>query len=101
MICGLMIAVSDLSKHYGPQTLFTGVSIQFNPGNRYGIVGANGSGKSTFLRILTGEEQASGGTLSVPKRARLGVLKQDHYAYEDMPILEVAMMGDHEVWEAM
>ncbi len=50
-----MIAVSDLSKYYGPQTLFEGVSVQFNPGNRYGLVGANGSGKSTFLRILGGE----------------------------------------------
>src|SRR5262249_4680327 len=54
-----MIAVSDLNKAYGPQTLFEGVSIQFNPGNRYGLVGANGSGKSTFLKILAGEEIAS------------------------------------------
>jgi ATPase subunit of ABC transporter with duplicated ATPase domains len=64
-------------------------------------VGANGSGKSTFLKILTGEEQPSEGTLSIPKRLQLGVLRQDHYRFEDMPILEVAMMGDHEVWEAM
>src|ERR1700691_1511412 len=60
-----MIAVSDLGKSYGPQTLFEGVSIQFNPGNRYGLVGANGSGKSTFLRILTGEEGPSAGTVSM------------------------------------
>ena len=96
-----MIAVSDLGKSYGPQTLFEGVSIQFNPGNRYGLVGANGSGKSTFLRILTGEEQPSAGTLSMPKRLKLGVLQQDHFRYESMPILEVAMMGNHDVWEAM
>jgi ATPase subunit of ABC transporter with duplicated ATPase domains len=96
-----MIAVSDLSKSYGPQTLFEGVSIQFNPGNRYGLVGANGSGKSTFLRILGGEEQPSSGTLAIPKRLKLGVLKQDHFRYESMPILEVAMMGNHDVWEAM
>ncbi len=96
-----MIAVSDLAKSFGPQTLFEGVSMQFNPGNRYGLVGANGSGKSTFLKILTGEEQLSAGTLAIPKRLKLGVLKQDHYRYESMPILEVAMMGNHDVWEAM
>src|SRR5690349_13832731 len=96
-----MIAVSDLGKAYGPQTLFEGVSIQFNPGNRYGLVGANGSGKSTFLKILAGEEIPSEGIVAMPKRLKLGVLKQDHYRYEHMPILEVAMMGNHEVWEAM
>ncbi|HYH46675.1 MAG TPA: ATP-binding cassette domain-containing protein, partial [Thermoanaerobaculia bacterium] len=83
------------------QTLFTGVSIQFNPGNRYGLVGANGSGKSTLLRILSGEEPPSEGIVAMPKRLKLGVLKQDHFRYEQMPILEVAMMGNHEVWEAM
>jgi ATPase subunit of ABC transporter with duplicated ATPase domains len=96
-----MIAVSDLGKSFGPQTLFTGVSIQFTPGNRYGLVGANGSGKSTLLRILSGEDQPSEGTVAMPKRLKLGVLKQDHFRYEHMPILEVAMMGNHEVWEAI
>ncbi|HVT18712.1 MAG TPA: ATP-binding cassette domain-containing protein [Thermoanaerobaculia bacterium] len=96
-----MIAVSDLGKSFGPQTLFSGVSIRFNPGNRYGLVGANGSGKTTLLKILTGEEQASEGTLSIPKRLKLGVLEQDHFRFESMPILEVAMMGNHDVWEAM
>jgi len=96
-----MIAVSDLGKHFGPQTLFEGVSIQFNPGNRYGLVGANGSGKSTFLRILAGGELASEGSVSLPKRVRLGVLSQDHFEFEDERILDVAMMGDREVWQAM
>jgi ATPase subunit of ABC transporter with duplicated ATPase domains len=96
-----MIAVSDLGKSFGPQTLFEGVSIQFNPGNRYGLVGANGSGKSTFLKILAGDDIPSEGTISMPKRLKLGVLKQDHFRYEHMPILEVAMMGNHDVWEAM
>ncbi|MEO6325114.1 MAG: ATP-binding cassette domain-containing protein, partial [Thermoanaerobaculia bacterium] len=59
-----MIAVSDLGKSFGAQTLFSGVSIQFNPGNRYGLVGANGSGKSTLLRILSGEESPSDGIVS-------------------------------------
>ena len=96
-----MIAVSDLGKSFGPQTLFSGASMQFNPGNRYGLVGANGSGKSTFLKILAGDEMASEGVLAIPKRLKLGVLKQDHFRYEAMPILEVAMMGNHDVWEAM
>ena len=96
-----MIAVSDLGKSFGQQTLFEGVSLQFNPGNKYGLVGANGSGKSTFLRMLTGDELTSEGTINMPKRLKLGVLKQDHFRYEHMPILEVAMMGNHEVWEAM
>ena len=96
-----MISVSDLGKSFGPQTLFEGVSIQFNPGNRYGLVGANGSGKSTFLKVLTGEELPSEGTINLPRRLKLGVLSQDHYRYEQMPILEVAMMGNHDVWEAM
>ncbi|HEX6202490.1 MAG TPA: ABC-F family ATP-binding cassette domain-containing protein, partial [Thermoanaerobaculia bacterium] len=96
-----MIAVSDLAKSFGQQTLFSGVSIQFNPGNRYGLVGANGSGKSTFLKVLSGEEPPSGGTVSLPKRLRLGVLRQDHFRFEAQPILDVAMMGDREVWQAM
>ncbi len=96
-----MLAVSDLGKSFGPQDLFAGVSLQFNPGCRYGLVGANGSGKSTFLRILTGEEMPSAGAVAIAKRLRLGVLKQDHFRYETMPIVEVAMMGHEEVWKAM
>ena len=96
-----MIAVSDLGKSFGQQTLFSGVSIQFNPGNRYGLVGANGSGKSTFLKVLAGDEPPSEGSVSMPKRLRLGVLSQDHFQFEAQPILDVAMMGDEEVWRAM
>jgi ATPase subunit of ABC transporter with duplicated ATPase domains len=87
-----MIAISNLAKHFGDQTLFEGVSLQFNPGQRYGIVGANGSGKSTFLKILSGEESPSQGEVSTPRRARLGVLEQDHFQYEDTRIL--APSGD-------
>jgi ATPase subunit of ABC transporter with duplicated ATPase domains len=96
-----MIAVSNLAKSYGQQTLFEGVSIQFNPGNRYGLVGANGSGKSTFLRILTGEELPSDGTVSMPKRLQVGVLEQDHFQYENDLILHVVMMGNDELWQAI
>jgi len=96
-----MISLSNLGKHYGDHTLFESVSMQFNPGDRYGIVGANGSGKSTLLKILSGEVSASEGEISTPRRARLGVLRQDHFQYEDTRILDVVMMGNRELWDAM
>jgi ATPase subunit of ABC transporter with duplicated ATPase domains len=96
-----MISVSGLGKHYGDQTLFEGVSLQFNPGQRYGIVGANGCGKSTLLKILSREESASEGAVSISRRATLGVLKQDHFQYESQRILDVVMMGNAPLWEAM
>lgn len=96
-----MISVSNLGKHFGNQTLFEGVSLQFNPGERYGIVGANGCGKSTLLRILCREESASQGDVSIPKRTKLGVLRQDHFQYGDTRILDVVMMGKREIWDAM
>ena len=96
-----MISVSNLGKAWGGETLFEGVSLQLNEGCRYGLVGANGSGKSTFVRILAGQEPASDGQVNIPRRARLGVLKQDHFEYEEIPILEVAMMGRADVWQAL
>jgi ATPase subunit of ABC transporter with duplicated ATPase domains len=96
-----MISVSGLSKSFGPQTLFTDVSFQLNPGERHGLVGANGSGKSTLMRILSTEELPNDGTVSIPKRARLGVLRQDHYAYEEQTIRNVVLMGRRELWKAM
>ncbi|HEU4525399.1 MAG TPA: ABC-F family ATP-binding cassette domain-containing protein, partial [Gemmatimonadales bacterium] len=96
-----MISVSNLGKSFGAQTLFQGVTLQLNPGSRYGLVGANGSGKSTLLRILAGEEPASEGAVSVPKRLRVGVLRQDHFRFETTPILDVVMMGNQPLWQAM
>jgi ATPase subunit of ABC transporter with duplicated ATPase domains len=96
-----MIAITGLTKHYGEQTLFEDVSLHLNKEHVYGVVGANGSGKSTFLRILAGMEMANDGTVSIPKRARVGVLRQDHFAYEEQLILNVAMMGRKELWAAM
>jgi ATPase subunit of ABC transporter with duplicated ATPase domains len=98
---GSMISVSGLGKSFGAQTLFSGASMQFNPESRYGLVGANGSGKSTFLKILSGEEQPSEGTVSIPKRLRVGVLRQDHFRFENTPILDVVMMGNQPLWHAM
>ncbi|MBZ0114071.1 MAG: ATP-binding cassette domain-containing protein, partial [Thermoanaerobaculia bacterium] len=96
-----MISISNLTKYFGDQTLFSDVSLQMTPGNCYGVVGANGSGKSTFLRILAGDEIASDGLVAIPKRSRVGVLRQDHFQYENDSIIHVAMMGNAEVWEAM
>jgi ATPase subunit of ABC transporter with duplicated ATPase domains len=95
-----MIAASDLGKAYGSQVLFAGVNFQLNPGCRYGLVGANGSGKSTLLRIIAGDEECDG-VVSRPKRLRLGVLSQDHFRFEDVPILEATMMGHRELWRAL
>ncbi|HSH75512.1 MAG TPA: ABC-F family ATP-binding cassette domain-containing protein, partial [Longimicrobiales bacterium] len=96
-----MISASNLSKSYGDRTLFAGASFQLNAGERYGLVGANGSGKTTLLGILAGSVDASGGQASVAKELRLGVLRQDHYLFEEHAILDVAMMGNRELWDAM
>ena len=96
-----MISISNLAKSFGEQTLFEGATVRFAKGERYGIVGSNGSGKSTLLRILSDEEPASEGSISIPRRCRLGVLKQDHFEYEEVPILDVVMMGNAELWSAM
>jgi len=96
-----MISVSGLGKHYGDQTLFEAASLQFNAGERYGIVGANGCGKSTLLKILSQQATASEGEINIPKRVSLGVLKQDHFEFEETRILDVVMMGNRELWQAM
>jgi len=96
-----MIAVSNLSKGFGAQVLFEEAAFQLNPGCRYGLVGANGSGKTTLLRILAGEDEPTGGTISRPKRLRLGTLEQDHFRFDETPIIQVAMMGHDELWSAI
>jgi ATPase subunit of ABC transporter with duplicated ATPase domains len=96
-----MISVANLAKSYGDRTLFAGVSLQLNPGERYGLVGANGSGKTTLLRMLSGDLEPSEGAVSTPKRLRLGVLRQDQFAYDDEEILAVALMGNPALWNAM
>ena len=96
-----MIAVNQLGKRYGAQILFGGVTLKFNPGQCYGIVGANGSGKSTFLRILTGEEESSEGERIIPGDCRLGFLRQDRFRDLNQTIMDVAMMGDEAVFEAL
>ncbi len=96
-----MISVTGLAKSFGERTLFAGASFRLNPGERYGLVGANGSGKTTLLNILAGDVHASEGSVSIPRRTRLGVLRQDRFLYEDEQVLQVALMGNGELWDAM
>ena len=96
-----MIDTSNLAKEYGARVLFEDVTLQLNAGSRYGLVGANGSGKTTFLRLLAGDEEPSHGTFNLAKRSRLGVLRQDRFLDDDAIILDLAMRGDAVVWEAL
>ncbi|MCY4574819.1 MAG: ABC-F family ATP-binding cassette domain-containing protein, partial [Gemmatimonadetes bacterium] len=96
-----MIAVTGLEKSFGDHTLFRGASFRLNPGERYGLVGGNGSGKTTLLNILAGDVPESAGSVSIPARMRLGVLRQDQFLHSGDPILDVALMGNEEPWSAM
>ncbi|HEY3500569.1 MAG TPA: ABC-F family ATP-binding cassette domain-containing protein, partial [Polyangiaceae bacterium] len=96
-----MIGINGLGKSFGAQTLFEGVSHKLVPGSRYGLVGANGSGKTTFLRILSGDEPASDGSVVLQKGARVGVLRQDRFLSDDQRIIDVAMAGDELVTQAL
>jgi ATPase subunit of ABC transporter with duplicated ATPase domains len=96
-----MLGTNALGKSYGGRTLFEGVSLQLNPTARYGLVGANGSGKTTFMRLLAGDEPPTEGSVSLPARARMSVLRQDRFLDDAQIILDVAMMGDSVVWGAL
>jgi len=86
---------------FGAKPLFENVSVKFGDGNRYGLIGANGCGKSTFMKILSGDLDPSAGNVSVSPNERLGVLRQDQFAYENFRVLDVVMMGHAEMWAAM
>ena len=88
-----MITVTDLSLSFGERVLFKDVNLKFTPGNCYGIIGANGAGKSTFLKILSGEIEHDKGDISFGKNQRIAVLRQDHFAYEEYPAMETVIMG--------
>ncbi len=88
-----MISTQNVSLRYGDRALFENVSIQFTEGNCYGIIGANGAGKSTFLKILSGEIEPNKGEVVITPGQRLSVLKQDHFAYDDQEVLKTVMMG--------
>ena len=94
-----MISTQNISLQYGKRVLFDEVNINFTPGNCYGIIGANGAGKSTFLKILSGEIQANSGTVSIEPGKRMAVLKQNHFEYDDVPVLETVIRGHQELWD--
>lgn len=86
---------------FGAKPLFENVSVKFGEGNRYGLIGANGSGKSTFMKILGGDLEQTSGEVAIEHGVRLGKLRQDQFAYEDMRVLDVVLMGHTEMWAAM
>ncbi|MDQ0156690.1 ABC-F family ATP-binding cassette domain-containing protein [Robertmurraya andreesenii] len=96
-----MITVTDVSLRYGDRKLFEDVNIKFTPGNCYGLIGANGAGKSTFLKILSGEIEAQTGSVHLGPGERLAVLKQNHFEYEEEEVLKVVIMGHTRLFEVM
>ncbi len=96
-----MIGITNLGKSYGARTLFEGVSLKLVSGSRYGLVGANGSGKTTFVKILACDDAASEGTVALPKHARMGVLRQDRFLRDEDLVIDVAMAGDEVVTSAL
>ncbi|NQU63641.1 MAG: ABC-F family ATP-binding cassette domain-containing protein [SAR324 cluster bacterium] len=96
-----MISVTDLGMHFSEKTLFEKANFQLNYGNHYGLVGANGSGKSTFMQILSGEIAAEQGTVNFPAALKLGILKQNQFAFEPHPIIDVVLMGKKVLWDAL
>jgi len=93
-----MLTVTNVSLRYGDKKLFEDVNLKFTPGNCYGVIGANGAGKSTFLKILSGEIEPQSGSVSLTPGQRIAVLKQDHFAYEEYPVLETVLMGHEKLY---
>ncbi len=96
-----MINVTDVSLMFGGTKLFAGATLKFMPGNCYGVVGANGAGKSTFLKILSGELEPTTGTVEIPAGNRMSVLKQDQFKYDEYPVLDTVIMGNLRLYEIM
>jgi ATPase subunit of ABC transporter with duplicated ATPase domains len=96
-----MICATNVTLAYGKRVLFKNVNIKFTPGNCYGLIGANGAGKSTFLKILAGDVESDSGTVSVGSRERIAVLKQDHFAFDEEMVLKTVIMGHEKLYELM
>jgi len=96
-----MITVSNLAIQFGKKPLFSDVNLKFTSGNCYGLIGANGAGKSTFLRILSGDLDSTSGGMKMEPGERLSVLRQDHYAYDEFTVINTVMMGHKEMWDVM
>ena len=96
-----MISAANLSIQFGAKPLFENVSVKFGNGNRYGLIGANGCGKSTLMKILAGELEPSAGNVSTEPNVRIGQLSQDQFAYEDLRVLDAVMVGYEKLWQVM
>lgn len=96
-----MISTSNISLRFGGRKLFDEVNVKFTPGNCYGLIGANGAGKSTFLKILSREIEPNTGEVQMDSRLRISVLKQDHYAFEDHTVMKTVLMGNHKLFQIM
>jgi ATPase subunit of ABC transporter with duplicated ATPase domains len=96
-----MLSINQLAMRYGPDVLFEDVTLELQPGKRYGIIGANGAGKSTFLRLLAGEEVPTEGSVSYPRDKTMGLLRQDHFRYEHNTVLDVVLQGNPALWNAL
>ena len=96
-----MFTVNNLTLQFGKRVLFDEVNLKFTHGNCYGVIGANGAGKSTFLNILTGDQDANKGTVSLESGKRMAVLKQDHFEFNDFTILDTVIMGHKDLYGVM
>src|SRR5580700_7101530 len=96
-----MIVLSKVTKRFGPKILFENVSVQFDPGKRYGVTGANGAGKSTLMEMLAKRDDWDAGAIDIPGNVKIGVLEQDHFAYDAQRIIDTVMAGKPELWAAM
>src|SRR4051812_49328911 len=95
-----VIVASGIAMQFGAKPLFENVTVKFGGGNRYGLIGANGCGKSTFMKILGGDLEPSAGSVAIDKNERVGKLRQDQFAYEDQRVLDVVLQGHAEMWHA-
>lgn len=96
-----VLTVSNLSLRYGKRTLFEEVNLKFTPGNCYGVIGANGAGKSTFLKILSGDVEPGTGDVIIGSGERMSVLKQNHFEFDAFPVLQTVLMGNEKLWDIM
>ena len=96
-----MLQVTNLGLRFADRKLFEDVNIKFTNGNCYGLIGANGAGKTTFLKLLSGEIDSQQGHVSLGKGERLAVLRQNHFAYEENRVIDVVMMGHERLWDVM